>query len=134
MFYAAARAHSHTNTHTQAERSTHRYGWHPHTCAQPARSQRSAAQEQQRVGSSRTLEPQQVPGPAPEPGCTASLLLSSLFCMQLSHGIGFCCSRTALHLAPCNKLSYQVSLMYTRSAPGSRRVRGVQAVGARLNL
>lgn len=100
------------HTHTQIQLAP----THTHmsaACEEPTKRSRSSSTT---TATRRTLESQ--PGPGPGPGCCCRPCSA---CNYLSHGIGVYFLLLLLHLlAPSNKLSYQVSLMYTRRAAWPR--------------
>lgn len=136
MFYAAARTHTHTYTLSRVAPKHMSLA----ACEEPTK-RGAQEQQQQRAAAGPSQGPtgrveeqqlqQRVLAGLPGPGQAGRCCRPCSACNYLM-ALAFSASAVVLHLAPCNKLSYQVSLMYTPSAPGSRAAR--QAVGARLNL
>lgn len=148
MFYAAARTHTHTHTYTLTRVApTHMSA----ACEEPTK-RGAQEQQQQRAaegpaaaaagpsqGPTGRVEEQQLQQRAlPRTARTRPGRLGGVWCCRPCSAcnylmaLAFSASAVVLHLAPCNKLSYQVSLMYTPSAPARQATS--QAVGARLNL
>lgn len=119
MFYAAARAHTHTQTHPS---STHTYE-RSLRGANEARRTRTTARS--RGSSSRTQPRTQESrgGATTATRTTRTTRLGGVWCCRPCSACNYLMAlafsaAVVLHLALCNKLSYQVSLMYTPSAPG----------------
>lgn len=103
----------HTHTHTQIQLApTHMSA----ACEEPTkRSSRRTTTATRRDQQQQQQKDPRVsgPGPGPVPGCMAAVVVLVLHAI-ISHGIGVFFLLLLHLLAPSNKLSYQVSLMYTR--------------------